>query len=76
MIRFTLMHPIKVNDLDFYAVIEKTGDKVYNISLYLGDKLVAGPKEVKSGSFRLLVNKIRQDMTEFFFNKLREHINT
>ena len=73
LITFKLVYPVSVNEEDFYAIIEKNNN-TYKISLYLGDKMLKEPKEIKAGSLREVLSLVKHNMEKFFFTELKNYV--
>ena len=72
-IKLKLVHPIKVNNKEFYTLIQKKDNK-YTISLYLGDKMLREPVEKKAKSLQALISELKGMMNRFFYTKLSQFV--
>ena len=73
LVKFKLVYPIKVNNKEFYTLIQKKDNK-YTISLYLGDKMLRKPRESKARSLHDLVSELKGIMNRFFYTKLSQFV--
>jgi len=74
MVTFQIVYPIRVNQKEFYAVIEKIGKNEYNVSLYLGDTEIKPPKKIKADSIKKLIIILKHEMERIFFTELPNYV--